>query len=83
MAILSLSGCSQPLAANSAGPDDVDVHDVVVGVLGLEVLDQVVVLLVGLVGLLLEGDLLVRVGSVPLVDRAGGRRCCCLCPGRR
>jgi hypothetical protein len=33
------------------------------------VLHEVVVLLVGLVGLLLEGHLLVGVGLVPLVDR--------------
>jgi hypothetical protein len=46
----------------------VDIGDVVVHVLGLEVLDQVIVLLVGLVGLLLERDLLVRVGSIPLLN---------------
>ena len=68
-AILSLSGWSQPLAANSAVQTTSTLDDVVVGVLGLEVLDQVIVLLVGLVGLFLEGDLLVRVGGIPLFDQ--------------
>jgi hypothetical protein len=76
---LVLQGCSHPLAANSGRPDHVDADDVVVGVLGLEVLHEVVVLLVGRVGLLLEGHLLVRVGGVPLLDWSAGPRCCCPC----
>ena len=52
-------------------PDDVDRDDVVAHVLGLHVLHDVVVLLVGVVGLLLERDLLVGVGRVPLLDRGG------------
>ena len=57
------------LRSELRGPDHVHVDDVVVLVLGLEVLHEVVVLLVGLVGLLLEGHLLARVRLVPLGDR--------------
>ena len=66
---LVLERLEPALGRELGGPDDVDVDDVVAGVLGLEVLDEVIVLLVGLVGLLLEGDLLVRVRGVPLGDQ--------------
>jgi len=57
------------LGGELCSPDDVDAHHVVVGVLGLEVLNQVIVLLVGLVGLLLESHLLRRVRRVPPLDQ--------------
>jgi hypothetical protein len=65
---VALERLEPALRGELGGPHHVDRHDVVVGVLRLEVADEVVVLLVGLVGLLLEGHLLVGVVGVPLVD---------------
>ena len=68
---LALERRQPALGGELRGPHHVDGDDVVAGVLGLHVLHDVVVLLVGVVGLLLERDLLVGVGRVPLLD---GRR---------
>ena len=61
-------------------PHHVDGDDVVAGVLGLHVLHDVVVLLVGVVGLLLERDLLARGGPRSTSRWSAPRRCCCPCP---
>ena len=63
--VVALERDDPPLRRELGGPDDVDGDHVVVRVLGLEVLDEVVVLGVGLVRLLPDGDLLVGVVLVP------------------
>src|SRR6185437_10620366 len=64
--VVALERNQPTLGRELGGPDHVDGDHVVAGVLGLEVLFEIGQLLVGLVGLLLDRHLLVRVRSIPL-----------------